>query len=149
MLYLGIEFFYVWFVIESFGALFRWAAYSIYCGWNLRVSICPCSRSVWQLCHTGWSYLLFKKFILIALTFPWWILETKMDHTGCSMFWRWESCMQEVKLSRSCLGKLYKWVSISTLQMLLRNVWSMEILLNKSSWLRRLLGNLRKMILYW
>lgn len=41
-------------VLESFGALLRWAKYSVYSGWNSRICLCSCSRPVWQLCDSGW-----------------------------------------------------------------------------------------------
>lgn len=42
------------YLIESFGALFRWHSKSIYSWWNLRIYLRSCSRPVWELCYPGW-----------------------------------------------------------------------------------------------
>ena len=41
-------------LLESFGALFRWATDSMYSGWNPWIGMYSCWRSVWQLCDSGW-----------------------------------------------------------------------------------------------
>lgn len=72
-----------WFMIESFGALFRWATNSMHSGRNLGVCLCSFSRSVWQLCHTGWFYLLSEMFSVIVLSSLEWILETDDCLNAC------------------------------------------------------------------
>ena len=43
-------------VTENFGALFRWGPESVYSGRNIGLCLWSCSRSIWKLCHSGFSF---------------------------------------------------------------------------------------------
>lgn len=47
-------------IVESPGALYRWIAESVYCGWDIGVRLYACSRPIWQLCYPGWLSLFHR-----------------------------------------------------------------------------------------
>lgn len=65
--------FFFCFIVESSGALYKWAAMPVYSQWDIGVCACSCSGPVWQLCLAGWYWvlvipILWLKFLAVGKT---------------------------------------------------------------------------------